>query len=255
MKILDETVSPMHLWTMILLAAVAGVSSYVYGAFPYALAVAVIVAMATEFVVKAGLRHRQRLPLSAIITGIIIGSIAPQNAPFALVLVACIIAVLSKHFLKARHNPIFNPASLGLVVALAVFRLGDVWWGSGSYSMAGMTISLAPVLIFVAYLSKRLHASLAFVVTVMAISAAMAGFASVSSLGGLDALVFGVNYYFAFVMLAEPKTSPGKAYQQAAYGFLVALLYFVLALRHEPYAFLLALLVGNATYALYRSRK
>jgi enediyne biosynthesis protein E5 len=198
------------------------------------------------------LKQKHRIPFSAIITGMIIGSIAPLNAPFLLVAIASLAAILSKHFIKVKHNPIFNPATLGLVIGLAAFGLGDVWWASGSYSVSGFTFSLAPLLIIAAYQSRRLYASAAFITAILAISIVLTGASSIDSLGGIDALIFGVNYYFAFLMLADPKTSPHKTSLQVAYGILIALLYSGFAIYRIHYAFLLALLVGNLLYALYR---
>lgn len=250
----DEPVSPMYVWAILLVLLLAGISSYVSNVFPFSLVVAVLVALAAELGMRAYLKHKQRMPFSAIITGIIVGSIAPQNAPFLLVTLASLIAILSKYFIKVRHNPVFNPAALGLIIGLAIFGVGDVWWAAGSYSVSGFTFSLAPLLIIAAYQGRRLHASIAFLIAILLMSVGLTGVSSITSLNGVDALVFGVNFYFAFLMLADPKTSPHRNSVQVVYGAGVALLYSGFALYRLPYAFLLALLVGNLAYAVYRMK-
>ena len=59
-------------------------------------------------------------------------------------------------------------------------------------------------------------------------------------------------FYFAFIMLSEPKTSPNAPKEQVAFGVAVAILIFVLD-AHIKYSFLVALLAGNLAYAAYRN--
>jgi Na+-translocating ferredoxin:NAD+ oxidoreductase RnfD subunit len=253
MKLLGQPISSMYLWTVVLLIAIVSVSSYVQNTFPLTVIVAVAAALLIETaIVKIDLRSRLRLPLSAIITGMLIGIIAPYNAPISLVIVAVSIAMLSKFFIKFKSNIIFNPAAMGLLIALAAFGLGDSWWASGSYLLGSFIISPAILLAIAAYSARRLHASLSFI-TATIIIVALAGNVQ-ASLAGLDALLFSVNFLFAFIMIADPKTSPAKPAEQTAYGAAMALLVFALGAYGMHYAFLVALLIGNMSYAAYRNR-
>ena len=249
---MNHPVSPMYLWAVGLLSALAAISSYILHVFPFPLMFAVVVAALIEILIrKYYLKHKFKIPFSGIITGLIIGSVAPINAPLVLVLIAAAIAIASKFFIQFKGSNIFNPAALGLIVALAIFGLGDEWWAAGNYNLYGVAISLTPVLIILAYEARRLPTALSFVAVSLVLNLALAGF-HVFSVAAIAALLFSVNYYFAFVMLVEPKTSPYNRYMQIGYGASIAALYPVLAFFRTPYPLLVVLLAGNIAYLLYR---
>lgn len=254
MKILNQPVSPMYLWTIALLAALSALSAYTLHELPAALLLAVASAALAEIAIRAlhlGLAFR--MPYSGIITGLIIGAVAPVNAPFPLVAAAAVIAVLSKFFLQYRGSNILNPASAGLLVALPLFGLGDEWWIAGSYNLYGIAITLTPILVVLAYESKRLQAGLSFAAVSFMLAVALSP-GSTASAAALLPLLFGINYLFAFVMLVEPKTSPSGPIAQVVYGCGLALAYPALAYVRVPYPLLVCLLAANAAYAAYRWR-
>lgn len=252
MKILGQPVSPMYLWTIALLSILVAVSSYTLRAFPYSLIFAVMVAGLIEIALrKYYLKSAFKFPFSGAITGLIIGSVAPINASPLLILIAAAIAIASKFFLKFKGSNILNPASIGLLLALAIFGLGDEWWASSSYSVYGVAIPITLILVVVAYEARRLPAAISFVTAFSILSLAIAGHGAVS-LAAASAVLLGANYYFAFVMLVEPKTSPHGMRAQIAYGSAVSVLYMGLSMARVPYNLLLALLIGNIIYLLYR---
>ncbi|MDE1865365.1 MAG: RnfABCDGE type electron transport complex subunit D [Candidatus Micrarchaeota archaeon] len=127
MKLGGHHIAMMHLVALILLVALAAYGAYASRVFPVSLIVAVVscclIDMAIGFYHKKG----QRVPWSALITGVIIGSVAPIAAPVLLVVVASLVAELTKHFLKMRSRHFLNPAVAGLLVALPAFGAGDEW--------------------------------------------------------------------------------------------------------------------------------
>jgi Na+-transporting NADH:ubiquinone oxidoreductase subunit NqrB len=242
----------MYLWTIVLLSALAVVSSYTLRTFPLPLIFSVVAAGTAEALIrKFYLKHAFKIPFSGLITGVIIGSVTPINAPLLLILIAVAIAVLSKFFVQYRSLNVFNPASVGLVIALAIFGLGDEWWAAGNYNLYGIAITLTPILIILAYEARRLTTAASFVVVSLVSAMLLEGAGALTPIG-MIMLLFGINYYFAFVMLVEPKTSPNNRYAQVGYGAAIALIYLGLALFRSPYPLLIALLVGNALYAVYR---
>jgi Na+-translocating ferredoxin:NAD+ oxidoreductase RnfD subunit len=255
MKILGQPVGWMYVLTIILLTALAAAASYASGVFPFPLLAAVIACSVAEILI-AGFYFRRtlKIPYSGIITGLIIGCVAPINAPLALILVASLAAILSKFFIKLRSGNIFNPASVGLLIALGIFSMGDAWWVSMNYSVFGLVIFLTPVLILSAYEARRLVLSLSFVVFIIILTL-ISAHSPAGVLADTEAAALSVNYFFAFLMLPEPKTSPPKNSEQVVYGALIALLYFALSGSGIPYATFSALLLGNAIYALQRSYK
>jgi Na+-translocating ferredoxin:NAD+ oxidoreductase RnfD subunit len=235
----------MHLVTIALLLALAAFGAYSLGIVPVALAVAVIACVAVEFaLVKVG-GHRFRFPLSAVITGLIIGSVAPINASLLLVIVAALIAELTKFFLKAKARNVFNPAAVGLLVALVAFGAGDEWWAASSLHVYRVLVPLAALLIISAYEARRLPLAL------VATAAITVGIAALSAVGPLASLL-ALNYYFVFLMVADPKTSPNKVSGQVQYGIGIAAFVLVLMFARVPYPLLAALLLANILYAGFR---
>ena len=255
MRIFGHTVARMYISAIVLLIFLAGASSYLLQEFPYALIAATLACAIIEIaIVKYYQKQKFRIPFSGIITGLIIGCVAPINVPLLPILVACAIAIASKFFIKVKSANVFNPAALGLL-ALGLLSIGSSWWGTSSVNVYGVALSLSIVLVIAAYECRRLPLAFSFIIASVALSIA----ASPIGLGNATVAILGVNYFFAFLMLTEPKTSPPKKVAQAVYGIYVAVLYFALItlLAHSSIYFgalsiFAALLIGNITYAIYR---
>ncbi len=256
MKVMEQPIGVMYLWAIALLSAIAIFSSYELGEFPYALVLSVLIAALIEILIRRFYqRQRFKIPISGLITGLIVGSVAPISAPLLLVSIAITIAVLSKFFIRYKGGNIFNPAAIGLVVALAIFGAGDEWWAAGNYNIYGLAVTLTPILIILAYESRRLTMALSFVSADLLLMIATGALVHVS-VDSIVGLLFGVNYYFAFVMLVEPKTSPYGKYAQIAYGASAAGFYLGLSFLRIQYPLLITLLMVNILYFIYRrSRK
>ena len=242
----------MHLWTIALVSILVVVSSYTMRVVPVSLILAVILCAVLEMLVRRlYLRHPFKMPWSGLITGLIIGSVAPVNVPLALVAVAAAIAILSKFFIQYKSSNIFNPATLGLIIALPLFALGDEWWVASNYNIYGIAVTLTPILIILAYEAKRLPAALSFSGVSFLIALLVSG-VHLTSASSVLAVLFSINYFFAFVMLIEPKTSPNNRYAQLAYGSGLALLYLAFVYLRLSYPLLALLLIGNILYLVYR---
>ena len=155
--------------------------------------------------------------------------------------------------IKAKHNPIFNPAAFGLIIALAAFHAGDIWWASSSYNLSGAIVSLTPLLAVPAYLSKRITAGLAFIITSIIIGVIMSGGLPLST-SSLISVIFSANYLLGMIMVGDPKTSPAGTKGQVAYGVLVAALIFSGGYLGMSYPILISLLTANLLFTLYRNK-
>jgi Na+-translocating ferredoxin:NAD+ oxidoreductase RnfD subunit len=242
----------MYLWSIILISAMAAIAGFALGQFPYPLILSIVICAAAELLItRFWLKRDLKIPFSGVITGLIIGVVAPINAPFLAVLIAGMIAILSKFFIKVRSSNLFNPAALGLIIALAIFSIGDSWWISTSITFLGVVLILTPILIVLAYFAKRLHLALASLLTVVVLTLIISGNISLT---GLAVGLLSINYFFIFVMLVEPKTSPPKAGAQVVYGVGMMLFYYLLIALKTPYPAFAALLAGNIVYGIYRYR-
>lgn len=254
MKILNQNVAWMYVVTIVLFIALISISSYSLGQIPYALIMAVISTSIVEAAVtKFYLGQNPKIPFSAIITGLIIGAVAPINAPVLLVVIASAAAILSKYFIKIKGTNIFNPAALGLLVSLAIFGMGDEWWATNSYNLYGLLVSFAPLFIISAYESRRTTSGLSFVVTTFIIGLILAKSGNLGSAGYMLNILLNINYLFAFVMVVDPKTSPSKRSLQVAFGGAIAVIAALLTAYGIAYALLISLLIADLAYGIYRS--
>ncbi len=256
MRILGQHLGRMYIASILLLLIAAGASAYMLGRFPYLMLVSVAVSAATELALSRYHKHRKlQIPYSGIITGLIIGSIAPLGVPMIPLVMASVIAVGSKFLLKLKHVNIFNPAAFGMLFGLGLFSIGGSWWATGSVNIYGATVSVSVIMIIAAYEARRLPLGLSFAASMIIISMLSTGQIGI---GSLWYALLGINYLFAFLMLTEPKTSPAKPLHQVAYGVYVALVYLAITFAGSnnawvaQQAILISLLVGNLTYALVR---
>lgn len=255
MKTLPACFKSMYVVTAALLLLLAAVASYNMRVFPANLLMAIASCSLLDAAIsKLFLKIRFKFPASAFITGIIIGSIAPLNAPVGAVLVAAAVAIISKYVVRLKGRHIFNPATLGLLVSLSLFGLGDVWWAAAAgITVLGFSVQLMPILVFASYTAGKLKASIPFLLAVAVLYAAT-GFVSMPlTVSGILAFVSSMPYYFAFIMLSEPKTSPYAPREQLIFGTSAAVLVFALEHAHVKYPFFIALLAGNLAYSLHRS--
>lgn len=254
MKALRSYVASMYPVTGFLLLLLAAVASYNLRAFPASLVAAIAAcALLDSAIKKLFIRKELKFPSSAVISGIIIGSIAPLNAPVTAILAASAVAIASKYVLRINKRHIFNPATLGLLVSLFLFGLGDVWWAASGFSFAGFAVPVTFLLIIASYKAGKLKVALPFLLVTAVLYAATQFVKVPFTATGLLAFATSLPFYFAFIMLSEPKTSPYAPREQVVFGAAVALLVFLLDSSHVKYPFFIALLAGNLGYALYRS--
>jgi enediyne biosynthesis protein E5 len=248
MKIGAHHVASMYLIVIALLVALAGIAAYSAGIFPVSLVAAVLACILMELALVRAQGKKLRLPMSAIITGLIIGSVAPITAPILLVILASAIAESTKFFIKLKSRNVFNPAAIGLLVALILFGVGDEWWASPSIHFHGLLVPLAGILIISAWQSRRLFVGLAAAAIATIGTAALSGFFEI----GLLTSALAVNYYFVFLMATDPKTSPNSIPGQILYGSMVSALALILIMAHVQYSLLIALALANLSYAAFR---
>lgn len=233
-----------YVWVMIALSIMAIAGMYVNG-FEKTLPVILVAILTTsilDILIEKLIHKRMIFPYSAIISGLIIGSIVSFEDPLHVPLLAAAIAIISKHAIKFKIYHVFNPATFGLFVSFLIFSKFDSWWATIPILM--------PFLVIIAWKIKRLYISLPFLI-VFAISSHFSGYIPLQSLDSLLAL----PYYFAFIMAVEPKTTPISRNQQITFGIALAILMFLLAfVVRIPYAIFISLLALNFIYFLYKIR-
>lgn len=257
----------MYYVTIAVLLVVAVVENIDHG-FPINLVVAVLVASVLDVAIKRlWLKRKPEIPLSAIITGLIIGTVS-FNAPILGVLIATILAIISKFVIRLKGSHIFNPAVFGVVISQALnpaahgaasnaitHGAAQVAEGFGPGGLA-VSIALVPLLLFANYKARKLWTSIPFLIA-SALLFYFTGLVSLNSLNIQEIFMFldVLPWYFAFIIVSEPKTSPWVKKEQIIFGIGIAILsvlpLFILGFYSHVVA-LGALLLGNAIYATYR---
>lgn len=179
-------------------------------------------------------------------------------------LIATFVTVFSKFFLELKGLPIINPVVLGL---LTTYLLGSLiallkppfisWWGT-SYQgfFNGYSIPIALILIIIwIVLSLNKWRKYALLVTFL-LAHAILIFARTPEFEFLkftfsDATI----YFFAAIMLIEPKSSPMLKSQQFIYAILAAISYNLLAHFNVTHFDLIAIAIANLYFFLARSIK
>lgn len=255
----------MHYVAIFVLIIVAAVENIGRG-FPVNVVVAVLTPSFLDVAIKKfWLKRPFTMPLSAIITGLIVGTVS-VNAPIAGTFIAAVLAILSKFIIRWKSSHIFNPAVFGVVAVQllnpAAHGGGSMVHGAsqivGSFGPGGFAVNmwLVPLLLFANWRARKLWVAISFLI----VSAALYHFTTLATLNSVNiADIFKflelLPYYFAFIIVSEPKTSPYIKKEQVVFGIGIAILSVLPLIIFGFYshvAALVALLLGNLIYAAYR---
>ena len=148
---MDIKWNDVYIWVIIalsLISAASIISSGVAQSLPSVLT-AVITAIIMDVLIRKIVNKTWKIPYSATISGLIIGSIAAFENPLYVPAFEAAVAIGSKYFLKYKFHHIVNPAAFGLLVSLLLFSRTDTWWGTFPL--------LAPFLVIISWKIKRLY--------------------------------------------------------------------------------------------------
>lgn len=211
-------------------------SLYILGSFKFGiekvfwqLTPTLVVAVATDAILKYLKLKRWTVSLSAIISGLIIGLVAQFGENAYILAVMAVAAMVIKAFVRLDGRHIFNPAASGLLVGMILFSSFPSWWVGGQNLW--VFLIWIPVLL---YKQRRWAPMMAFILPLV-------------TFNGLDILASASLLFFISVMLIEPKTSPADTKTGLFYGAIVALGYFLLNRFTGIDPLLPALLFGNLT--------
>ncbi|MGH6828505.1 MAG: RnfABCDGE type electron transport complex subunit D [Rhizomicrobium sp.] len=190
--------------------------------------------------------------ISAVILALIITPVAGNDISgvgFLILAAAC--AMASKYLLALGRRHIFNPAAFGVALAGTGLNRAVNWW-VGDNTILLPVILAGGLLILSRLRSYEMVAS--FMAVVLSIAVVEGGGAS----PGLSLSMMSMHsmfFFFAIVMLTEPRTAPIGRVPQIVYGALVGLC-FAPTTHIGAYYFTpeVALLAGNLFAFLTRCR-
>jgi glycine betaine catabolism B len=174
--------------------------------------------------------------ITALILTLIVGSLAITEDVVLTTFIG-FAAMTSKYLLATRKKHIFNPAAVAVFATAMLFDSGASWWIG---SMPTLPIIVAGGLLVLVKI-KRLELVASFI-AVHFLTQILFG-RSVT----VHTFLAPATWFFVFVMLVEPLTSPSTKNKQIVFGSFVAMAYFLLPKIIPGYAYGLetALLTGN----------
>lgn len=183
---------------------------------------------------------------SSLITGLIIGFVLSSSLKWWFFILAAGLAIITKHLIRINNKHIFNPAALGIFLVIAIFKQATQWHGAYSWYI------IIPFGLYFVWRIKKITIVSVYLLTYILLSVIQSHHLGTSILNQ----IFYANYFFIFVMLIEPRTSPFDLKPKIAYGVLVGVFSFILQWFNLPYdTELAALLIGNLVLNLYNKRK
>jgi len=179
--------------------------------------------------------------LLLIITPLSVNSLGWNQLP--LLFWAAVWGTASKYIFAVGKKHIFNPAAIAVALTALVINQSATWWVGGNLPLLPLVLIGGLLLV-----RKLRHADLVWSFLVAtALSVSLTNWTQLNPLLALQkAALHSPVFFFAFVMLTEPLTTPPDRWRRINYGFLVGLLFapsiHIGSLYSTPE---LALLIGN----------
>ncbi|MFA4842576.1 MAG: RnfABCDGE type electron transport complex subunit D [Candidatus Omnitrophota bacterium] len=187
-------------------------------AFLRAALIAVAAAVVLEFLILYLKEKKLQITESAVISGLIVGFVISSDNPWWQIALASITAILSKYFIRFKGKHIFNPAAFGIFSILVLFGASTQWKGTYLWYI------LVPCGIYFAHKIKKLEVVIGYAVVSLLLFSAQALWQRTS----LWNILGFYSYFYIFVMVVEPKTTPVKRTAKYIFGVGVAILIFIL---------------------------
>jgi Na+-transporting NADH:ubiquinone oxidoreductase subunit NqrB len=167
----------------------------------------------------------ESVAITALILAFIISPAPPTDIPaIGFAVFASSWAMASKYILATGGRHIFNPAALGAALAGLILHRPVSWW-VGDYTLMLPIVILGGILILQRL--KYYDLLLSF-----AVSAMLVTLVSNHRLGPIEAgnaayllVAHSMFFFFAFVMLTEPRTAPLGRWRRITYGGLIGVLF------------------------------
>ncbi|MBU1998609.1 MAG: RnfABCDGE type electron transport complex subunit D, partial [Candidatus Omnitrophica bacterium] len=180
--------------------------------------IAVISALAAEAFVSYLKSKKAQLTESAVITGLIIGFVLNSGQPWFYFVFASAAAIISRYLIRYQNRPVFNPAALGIFLSVLLLGAFTQWRGTYLWHI------IIPLGFYFVYKLRKAEVIVGYTIVFFVLFGAQALLFRSPFLGILGYL----SYFYIFVMVIEPKTSPTKKLVKYLFGAGVAVVIFIL---------------------------
>lgn len=185
-----------------------------------------VIAICAAYVVDflyCKIKERKSSRDSTVITSLIISLILGFTTSWVVVAGTSAIAILSKHLLVYKKKPIFNPATIGLLLSIFIFQSGQSWWGAFGDLPAWTIIFLVIGGYLITDRVNKFPQVLSFLGTFFVLLLLMGQLNIGNAADAFRPPFINATLFFAFFMLTDPPTSPAKSKNQILFGILTAL--------------------------------
>ncbi len=186
--------------------------------FLFPIFICVISTLGLECIFVYFKEKRLRTSESAFVTGLILGFVLYARQPWWVFVLASIFAIGSKHLIRFKGKHVFNPAAAGVFLSILLLKANTQWLGAYIWYV------IVPVGFYLAYRIRKLELIFSYAV----VSLSLFGIQAVMQKVLLLNILGYFNYFFIFIMLIEPKTTPMKPIGKILFGAGIAVLIFIL---------------------------
>lgn len=187
--------------------------------------IAVFAALILDSIFLSYKNKKITLSESAVISGLIITFVlASDNAKWIFV-VAPLLAILAKQIIRFNHKHIFNPSGFGILAVMLLFKADAQWLGSNLWYI------FIPFGSYFIWNYRKFEILYGYIIGFLITFGILILFVEKSNLLGI---VNYLNFFFIFVMLIEPKTTPISTLGKYLFGFGVAVLTFIFTIAKLP---------------------
>jgi Na+-translocating ferredoxin:NAD+ oxidoreductase RnfD subunit len=180
--------------------------------------IAVVSAVATESCILYLKNKKLTFTGSSLISGLIIGYVLSSDNPWWKIALTSVIAIGSKYFIRINKKHLFNPAALGIFLITIFLGAYTQWKGTYDWFV------LLPCGLYFAYKMKKIEIIINYVLISLVLFGIQAWMQKISLWHTLGYF----SYFFIFIMLIEPKTTPIKQLGKLIFGLGAAALIFAL---------------------------
>lgn len=184
--------------------------------------VAVVTALVLDLVIRLMQRRRRLFSDGGVVTGLIVALVLSSTSPWYVVAISTAIGIVSKHVLKVKKKPIFNPAAFGLLVAIPLFATGQSWWGDLAALPMWCTVFVIVGGFLVAQRVNKFPQVFAFIGVYFSLFLILGLLKTGDAADALRNPIVNSALFMAFFMLTDPPTSPGRYKDQVWFGGIAA---------------------------------
>jgi Na+-translocating ferredoxin:NAD+ oxidoreductase RnfD subunit len=187
---------------------------------------AVITGIGFDLIVGMFYKKKRFFSDGGVLTGLIIAMVLSSFTTWYITVVTTIIALLSKHVIKMKRKPVFNPAAFGLLVSSYLFASMQSWWGGMSLLSTWFLIVLCVSGLWVTRRVKKFSQVISFLASYAIVCVILMLFKQTHSnaLYAVENPMLNAALFLAFFMLTDPPTSPAKRRDQIWFGAITGVL-------------------------------